>query len=172
MPFFSVLRHFSNLSDARPASESPDVVRDLSSGNSDESSRRRRESEPTRTQPWTLRRKGASAIGRAMSFPPIEHTTFFKIRKAKNSAPNSPVREIPFPIPPPPCPGVISMDMPMALPGETIMTTSPVQDLFSATQDEVKDGPQGDSAGPSSNALGRLGIKVFLSVHGFIFIFR
>ena len=156
MPFFSVLRHFSNPSDAQPTSESADDARDPSSGNSNESSRRRRESEPTRTQPWTLRRKGASAISRARSSPPIE-PALFKIRKAKNSAPNTPVREIPVPIPPPAGPGVIAMDMAMAPPREMITTTSPVQDLLAATGDEVKDGlpVKGDSAGHIPHALGR-----------------
>jgi hypothetical protein len=151
MPFFSVLRHFSNPSDA---SESADVARDPSSGNSDESSRQRRDSEPTRTQPWTLRRKGASAISRARSSPPIE-PTLFKIRKAKNSAPNTPVREIPVPMPLPASPGIIATDMAVAPPREIITTTSPLQDLFAATCDEVKDGLKGDSAGHSLNALGR-----------------
>lgn len=153
MPFFSVLRHFNHPNN-NARSASADEASDPSSGDSDESSRRRRESEPTRPlpQPWSLRRKGASAISRARSSPPID-PTFLVTRKTKRSAPDAPGREIPIPVPLPPNHGVIVTDMIMAPPMDMI-STSPVPDLLAATWDRVKDGQKGDSVDRAANAIG------------------
>ena len=174
MPFFSVLRHFNHPSDASPTSPtSPDEASDPSSDNSDELSRRRRESEPTRPLPlpWSLRRKGASAISRAKSSPPIE-PALVVTRKAKRPAPNPPVREIPVPIPPPAGPRAIVTDMTMAPPMEMITTTSPVPDLLAATWDQVKDGlpVKGDDVAHLPNAVGTN--KIVLGKTYFHFYFQ
>lgn len=156
MPFFSVLRHFNHPNN-NARSASADEASDPSSGDSDELSRRRRESEPTRPlpQPWSLRRKGASAISRARSSPPID-STLLVTPKTKRSAPDAPGREMPIPILLPPNRGVIVTDMTMAPPMEMI-STSPVPDLLAATWDRVKDGQKGDkgdSVERAANALG------------------
>jgi hypothetical protein len=174
MPFFSVLRHFNHPNN-NARSASADEANDPSSGNSDELSRRRRESEPTRPlpQPWSLRRKGASAISRARSSPPID-PALLATRKAKRSAPDAPGREIPIPIPRPlpSGPGVIVTDISMAPPMEMISTTSPVPDLLAATWDRVKDGQKqkGDSVDRGVNALGA--DEQFLEEPNFICISR
>lgn len=145
MPFFSVLRHFNHPNN-NARSASADEASDPSSENVDELSRRWRESEPTHPlpQPWSLRRKGASAISRARSSPPID-PTLLVTRKAKRSAPDVPGREIPIPMPLPPNPGVTITDITMAPPMEMISTTSPVPDLLAVRWDRVKDGQKGDS---------------------------
>lgn len=154
MPFFSVLRHFNHPNN-NPRSASADEENDPFSENSDEISRRRRESEPTRPlpQPWSLRRKGASAISRARSSPPMNPALLVP-RKAKRSAPDAPGRGIPIPMPLPPSPGVIVTDITIAPPMEMISTTSPLPDPLAATWDLVKDGQKGDSVDRGVNALG------------------
>ncbi|KAF8273628.1 hypothetical protein EI94DRAFT_1795034 [Lactarius quietus] len=157
MPFFSVLKHFNHPSNAR--SPSADVTSNPLSENSDDTSRRRRESEPTRPlpQPWSLRRKAASAISRARSSPPTE-PALVVIRKVKSSAPDAPGREIPIPVPLPAGPGVIVSDINMVPPMEMIpATTSPVPDMLAATWDQVKDGLKSESVGQSPGAPGALG---------------
>jgi hypothetical protein len=174
MPFFSVLRHFNHPNN-NARSPSTDEASDPSTGNSDELSRRRRESEPTRPlpQPWSLRRKGASAISRARSSPPID-PTLLATRKAKRSAPDAPGRDIPIPIPRPlpPGPGITFTDISMAPPMEMISTTSPVPDLLAATWDRVKDGQKhnGDIIDRGVNALGA--DEQFLTEYNSIRIYR